>query len=91
MGQELIWQRVYEKLGITADELRDFFFGPAYNAFGRMGCIDGYGGPLPQSWIDNENSLQKKILKRERQLGMTPCFRFYRPCACITDKEKIPD
>jgi hypothetical protein len=27
-----------------------------------MGCIDGFGGPLPQSWIDNENQLQKKGL-----------------------------
>ncbi|NMC38227.1 MAG: alpha-N-acetylglucosaminidase [Bacteroidales bacterium] len=75
MGQELIWQRVYEKHGITADGLKDFFVGPAYNAFGRMGCIDGYGGPLPQSWIDSENVLQKKILKRERELGMTPVLQ----------------
>jgi alpha-N-acetylglucosaminidase len=49
--------------------------GPAYNAFGRMGCIDGYGGPLPQSWIDNECELQKKILHRERDLGMTPVLQ----------------
>ena len=54
---------------------KDFFTGPAYNAFGRMGCIDGFGGPLPQSWIENENLLQKKILKRERQLGMTPVLQ----------------
>ena len=75
MGQEIIWQRVYKKYGVTDEELKDFFVGPAYNAFGRMGCIDGYGGPLPQSWIDNENILQKKILKRERQLGMTPVLQ----------------
>ena len=75
MGQEIIWQRVYKKYGVSEEELKDFFVGPAYNAFGRMGCIDGFGGPLPQSWIENENMLQKKILSRERQLGMTPVLQ----------------
>ena len=75
MGQEIIWQRVYKKYGISEEGLKDFFVGPAYNAFGRMGCIDGFGGPLPQSWIENENMLQKKILNRERQLGMTPVLQ----------------
>jgi alpha-N-acetylglucosaminidase len=75
MGQEIIWQRVYNKYGVSQEDLKDFFVGPAYNAFGRMGCIDGFGGPLPQSWIENENILQKKILQRERQLGMTPVLQ----------------
>jgi alpha-N-acetylglucosaminidase len=75
MGQELIWQRVYGKLGLSKEDLKDFFVGPAYNAFGRMGCIDGFGGPLPQSWIENENALQKRILDRERKLGMTPVLQ----------------
>jgi alpha-N-acetylglucosaminidase len=75
MGQEIIWQRVYKKYGLSEEDLKDFFVGPAYNAFGRMGCIDGFAGPLPQSWIDNENILQKKILERERHLGMTPVLQ----------------
>ena len=87
MGQEIIWQRVYRNYGITEDDLKDFFVGQAYNAFGRMGCIDGFGGPLPQSWINNENSLQKKILERERGLGMTPVlqgFTGHIPKALVT-------
>jgi alpha-N-acetylglucosaminidase len=75
MGQESVWQKVYNGYGISNEELRDFFVGPAYNAFGRMGCLDGFGGPLPQSWIDSENQLQKKILHRERSLGMTPVLQ----------------
>lgn len=75
MGQELVWQRVYKKLGLNEEDLKDFFVGPAYNAFGRMGCIDGFGGPLPQSRIESENILQKKILQRERSLGMTPVLQ----------------
>jgi alpha-N-acetylglucosaminidase len=56
-----------------------------------MGCIDGFGGPLPQSWINRENNLQKKILRRERNLGMTPVlqgFTGHIPAAFI---KKIPN
>ena len=89
MGQEIIWQRVYKKYGVSEDDLKDFFVGPAYNAFGRMGCIDGFGGPLPQSWIENENILQKKIIQRERMLGMTPVlqgFTGHIPSALVKKK-----
>lgn len=91
MGQEIVWQRVYEKHGLGKEDLKDFFVGPAYNAFGRMGCIDGFAGPLPQSWIENENRLQKKILSRERKLGMKPVlqgFTGHVPPALI---KKNPD
>lgn len=92
MGQEIIWQRVYKKYGLSEEDLKDFFVGPAYNAFGRMGCIDGYGGPLPQSWIENENLLQKKILKHERNLGMTPVlqgFTGHVPSAFVKNNPDI--
>ena len=92
MGQEIIWQRVYKKWGITEDDLKDFFVGPAYNAFGRMGCIDGFAGPLPQSWIENECLLQKKILRRERKLGMKPVlqgFTGHIPFALVNKKPDL--
>jgi alpha-N-acetylglucosaminidase len=75
IGQEIVWQSVFKKHGLSEEDMKDFFVGPAYNAFGRMGCIDGYCGPLPQSWIEHENKLQKKILERERQLGMKPVLQ----------------
>ncbi len=74
-GQEIIWQRVYEKYGLNRNDLDDFFVGPAYNAWGRMGNLDGWGGPLPQSWIEQDTKLQHKILERERSLGMTPVLQ----------------
>jgi alpha-N-acetylglucosaminidase len=91
MGQEIIWQRVYKKYGLNNEELQDFFVGPAYNAFGRMGCVDGYGGPLPQSWINNECILQKKILKRERHLGMTPVLQGFTGHVPAGFAKKNPD
>lgn len=71
-GQEAVWQKVYRKLGLTEDELADFFTGPAYLGWFYMNNMDTYGGPLPQSWIDSHKSLQKQILKRESELGMKP-------------------
>ena len=71
-GEEAVWQQVYHDLGLNDNDLESFFTGPAYFAWGWMGNIDGWGGPLPQSWIDSHRKLQKKILARMRSLGMTP-------------------
>ena len=40
-----------------------------------MGCLDGHGGPLPKDWIPQHVELEKKILARERELGMTPVLQ----------------
>ena len=37
-----------------------------------MGNIYNHQGPLPQSWIDKEKTLQQLIIKRMRELGMRP-------------------
>lgn len=71
-GQEAVWQKVWKKYGLTYDEIRSFFTGPAHLPWHRMCNIDGVDGPLPQAWIDSQAKLQKQILRRERQLGMKP-------------------
>lgn len=71
-GQNSVWQRVYNKLGFSNKELESFFSGPAYFNWFWMGNLDGWGGPLPQSFLEQHEELQKKILARERSLGMTP-------------------
>ncbi|XP_071731658.1 alpha-N-acetylglucosaminidase-like isoform X2 [Rutidosis leptorrhynchoides] len=71
-GQEAIWQKVFEKFNISNSELGDFFGGPAFLAWSRMANLHGWGGPLPQSWLDQQLAMQKKILARMYELGMTP-------------------
>ena len=71
-GQEAVWQEVWREMGMTDDEIRAYFSGPAHLPWHRMANLDGFGGPLPQSWIDGQKELQKQILERERALGMTP-------------------
>jgi len=90
-GQNSIWQRVYRELGFTDEELSAFFSGPAYTGFHWMGLVDGYGGPLPQNWIDQQEILQKKILERQRALGMTPVLPAFTGHVPLEFKEKFPD
>ncbi|CAJ1975204.1 unnamed protein product [Sphenostylis stenocarpa] len=61
-----------EKFNMSISDLDDFFGGPAFLAWSRMGNLHGWGGPLPQSWFDQQLILQKKILARMYELGMTP-------------------
>ena len=73
-GQEAVWQKVWRKYGLTDEQIRAYFTGPAHLPWQRMINIDRWQGPLPQSWIDGQAELQKQILKRERELNMTPAL-----------------
>ncbi|MCE5266391.1 MAG: alpha-N-acetylglucosaminidase [Planctomycetaceae bacterium] len=90
-GEEAIWQRVYGDLGLTKRQLDRFFVGPAYLPFGWMGCIDGWAGPLPAGWVERHLALQKKIVARERELGMTPVLQGFTGHVPAALKEKFPE
>ncbi len=71
-GNEAVWLRVWKKFGLPEKEIRSYFTGPAHLPWHRMANLDRWGGPLPRSFIDGKEALQKKILARERALGMHP-------------------
>ena len=71
-GQESIWYQVWTELGLSDEEVRSYFTGPAHLPWHRMLNIDRWGGPLPKSWLEGQEALQKKIVERERDLGMKP-------------------
>lgn len=71
-GQEAIWENVYKEMGLSDEDMNDFFTGPAYFAWFYMNNMDKWGGPLPNTWKESHKELQKKILARQRALGMTP-------------------
>ncbi len=71
-GEEYVWNELYKEMGFTNEELRSFFCGPSYFSWFWMGNLDGWGGPLPVSWMISHKDLQLLILKRERELGMKP-------------------
>lgn len=71
-GQEAVWYRVWSKLGLTDEEIRNYFTGPAHLPWHRMTNLDYWQGPLPMEWLDAQVELQKKIVERERQYNMRP-------------------
>ncbi|TZF82219.1 alpha-N-acetylglucosaminidase [Pedobacter sp. BS3] len=89
-GQNIIWDRVYKSLGFTDADLKTFYSGPAYFNWFWMGNLDGWGGPLPQSWMINHEALQKKILARERALGMTPILPAFTGHVPPSFEKKFP-
>ncbi len=71
-GQESVWYSVWTELGLTDEEVRNYFTGPAHLPWHRMLNLDRWGGPLPQSWLEGQEALQKRIVERERELNMRP-------------------
>lgn len=72
VANEAISARVWKKLGLTDEEIADYFVGPAHFPWMRMGNISGIDGPLPQSWHKDQIALQHRILDRMRSLDMKP-------------------
>ena len=71
-GQEAVWYEVWKEFGMTDEEIRSYFSGPAHLPWHRMANLDGFGGPLPMSWLEGQKELQKQIVAREREFNMTP-------------------
>lgn len=89
-GQNAVWNRVYREMGFGKEDLDRFFTGPGYFMWFWAGNIDGWGGPLPESWMESHEALQKKILARERELGMKPVLPAFTGHVPPTFKEHFP-
>ncbi|KIJ41515.1 glycoside hydrolase family 89 protein [Sphaerobolus stellatus SS14] len=73
VGYEYILLQVFREVGLTDSDISDFLSGPAFQAWNRFGNIQGnWGGALPAQWINDQFTLQKQIIQRMVELGMTP-------------------
>ncbi|WP_156777868.1 alpha-N-acetylglucosaminidase [Hallella bergensis] len=77
VGAEVAWRNMLMKLGYSKDEVNKFIAGPAFLAWWEMNNLEGWGGPLPDAWYAQQEALQKRILKREKELGMSPVLPGY--------------
>jgi alpha-N-acetylglucosaminidase len=89
-GEEYTWYLVYKQLGFTDDDLKGFFTGPSYFSWFWMGNMDSWGGPLPLQWMQDHFELQKKIIQRERMLGMKPVLPAFTGHVPAAFKSKFP-
>ena len=78
MGTELVWYNTLLRLGYTDTEAKAFIPGPAFTAWWLMGNLEGWGGPVSMDMMKQQAELQKKILKRMKELGIEPILQgFY--------------
>ncbi|MBO4803656.1 MAG: alpha-N-acetylglucosaminidase [Muribaculaceae bacterium] len=90
-GQEAVWYNVWTKLGMNDKQVRSYFTGPAYLPWHRMANIDGWCGPLPKEWLDNQTTLQQRIVERERALNMRPVLPAFAGHVPGALRELFPD
>ncbi|KAI1176547.1 glycoside hydrolase family 89 protein [Nemania sp. FL0916] len=73
IGFEKIYIEVFRDMGFSDSDLEDFISGPAFLAWNHFGNIQGsWGGPMPESWVEDQFALQLKIIKRMVELGIKP-------------------
>ena len=73
VGYEKILIEVFQEAGFSDANIASFLSGPAFQSWNRFGNIQGsWGGDLPMSWVDGQFALQKLIVARMVELGMTP-------------------
>ena len=63
----------FRSVGLTDADIATFLSGPAFQAWNRFGNLQGsWGGDLPTQWINDQFALQKQLVKRMVELGITP-------------------
>ena len=73
VGYERTLIDTFSDIGLSDPEIEAFLSGPAFHPWNRFGNIQGsWGGPLPGQWVDDQFALQKQIVNRMVELGMTP-------------------
>ncbi len=90
-GQESVWLDVWKQHGLNEEDVLAYFTGPAHLPWHRMCNLDGYQGPLPKEWLDNQQELQKRILARERDFGMRPVLPAFAGHVPAKLAERYPD
>lgn len=89
VGADVVWYNVLIKLGYTKDEINEFIAGPAFQGWWLMNNLEGWGGPNPDSWYKQRETLQKQILKRMREYGIRPVLPGYSGMVPHNAKERL--
>ena len=77
-GQEKVFSDVFLSLGLTQQEVWEYFSGPAFLPWNRLGNIQAWGAlysevsGLDEGWMESQYELQVGIVAAMRELGMTP-------------------
>ncbi|WP_430972149.1 alpha-N-acetylglucosaminidase TIM-barrel domain-containing protein [Sunxiuqinia rutila] len=83
--------KVWKQMGYTNKELEEYFTGPAYFPWFRMGNIYKHSGPVPKNFFPKTVELQKKIIAKMHALGINPVAPSFAGFVPPGFKSKFPD
>ncbi|UJR34018.1 hypothetical protein I4U23_021432 [Adineta vaga] len=89
-GMEYIFSQVFLRMGFTQLELDEYFTGPAFLAWLRMGNLQKHGGPLSQSWHQSQFQLAKQIIQRMTDIGIIPVLPAFTGFMPRTAPKRFP-
>lgn len=89
VGTDVVWRNVLTRLGYSKDEVNSFVAGPGFQAWWLMNNLEGWGGPNTDHWYAQREALQKKIVKRMRELDIEPVLPGYAGMVPHNAREKL--
>lgn len=76
-GMDVVWRNTLQRLGYQPAEIDEFVAGPGFQAWWLMNNLEGWGGPNSPEWYASREKLQKQILGRMKEYGMSPVLPGY--------------
>ncbi|MFG2521411.1 alpha-N-acetylglucosaminidase [Streptomyces sp. NPDC048527] len=77
LGADTVYHRTFQEFGYEDAEMRAWIAGPAHQPWWLLQNMSGFGGPVSRRLLDRRAALARKIVRRIRELGMTPVFPGY--------------
>ena len=90
-GVEKVLLEVWKKQGFSKEQILSVFTDAAHLPWYHMNTIARWGGPCPESYVEHGYKLQKKILARERALGMRPILMAFNGRVPLELKSRYPN
>ena len=78
VGQEAVWLELWRDVyNVTEADIFGHFTGPAFWPWHWMGNLRQWAGPVTPAYVRERRDLQRRILKRMRDYGMSPVLQAF--------------
>ncbi|MFI6642166.1 alpha-N-acetylglucosaminidase [Streptomyces sp. NPDC050504] len=77
LGADAVYHRTFLEHGYADEELRAWIPGPVHQPWWLLQNMSGFGGPVSRGLLDQRADLARRIVRRLRELGMTPVLPGY--------------
>ena len=76
-GTEALWVSYLQKLGFTVDQAKDYVCGYCYKAWWLMGNLEGYCGPVADSWVIDTLEMARVNQRYMTVMGAQPALQTF--------------